>query len=221
MKRSMAFFLAILVIVPIAASVMSMAAANTTTPTPRPPASISPMPLPFSGGTNSISGTVFDASGNGIPMAKVTLYYTVWVGNDYKAKDPVRVEGIVNPQFTSDGSMSPAGLYVYTNIPSGVYVLTAEKGGISVSKNIMVTGGTTTENLFIQGYIEDSATPTPSRPTTTITPTIKPTTVPAGTQKPGIESVLVEVLKVMLMGIVGVQLVVSVVVIALQVGRRR
>jgi hypothetical protein len=45
--------------------------------------------------------------------------------------------------------------------------------------------------------------------------------VPAGTQKPGIESVLVEVLKVMLMGIVGVQLVVSVVVIALQVGRRR
>jgi hypothetical protein len=45
--------------------------------------------------------------------------------------------------------------------------------------------------------------------------------VPASTQKPGIDAILVEVLKVMLMGVIGVQLVVSVVVIALQVGRQR
>jgi hypothetical protein len=189
-----------------------VALSKTVTPTPRPVAA-TPAPLPFSGGSNSISGNVYDASGNGIPNAKVTLYYTAWVGTEYKAKEPVN--NIVNPQYTSDGQLSPAGLYVYTGIQSGVYVLTAEKGGISVSKVIMVTGGTTTENLFIQGYLENKATPTPAP---SAGPTSAPTTRPADPQKTDLGALFFEVLKIGLMGIVGIQFIVSIVAIIL--GRR-
>ncbi len=199
---------------------MGASFAGTITPTPGPPAKVSPEPLPFSGGASSISGTVTDASGNGIPGAKVTIYYTVWIGHDYKAKDPVRIEGITNPQLTGDGRVLPAGAFVFMNIPSGVYTLTAEKGGVSVSRNVMVTGGATTENLVIEGNIEDFFTPTP-RPTTAPFPTGWPTAGPTGTQGPDIVAILHDVLKVFLMGIIGVQLVVSIVVIAMQVSRPR
>jgi hypothetical protein len=214
MKRSLLLRPAVLIVLLLAVAPL-IGPAVAITSTPRPPASISPLPLPFSGGVNSISGTVFDASGHGIPNAKVTLYYSAWVGNDYKAKDMVKTDDTDNPQYTSD-----SGLYVYTNIPSGVYVLTAEKGGIAVSKNVMVTGGTTTENLYIQGYIENKATPTPSVHASPPIPTVKPTPVSSDTQEPDVGAVLIEVFKVLLMGVVGVQLVVSIVIIALQVGRR-
>jgi hypothetical protein len=216
MKRSLAYFPAILIVLLLAGTAVSITA------TPKTAESISPTSLPFSGGISSISGTVFDAKGNGIPNAKVTLYYAVRVGNDYKAKDPVKKEGVTNPQLTGDGSESPAGLYVFAGIPSGSYMLTAEKGGISISQPIMVIGGTATENLYIQGYIETGATPTPRPPTPTPVPTRMPTPAPSVTQEPpDIGAIFIGVLRVMLMGVIGIQLVASVVIIAMQVGRQR
>ncbi len=175
-------------------------------------------PLPFSGGTNTISGKVLDSSGNGIPGAKVTLYNAVWVPYDYKATDRVRIAGLENPQQTSDGSVLPAGAYVFTGIPSGAYTLTAEKGGISISENIQVTGGATTKNLVISGYIENYSTPTPLP---SKTPTGWPTAAPTGAPGPDFGAVLFEVFRALLMGVIGVQLVVSIVVIAMQLTRRQ
>ncbi|HTX44502.1 MAG TPA: hypothetical protein VMC61_07195, partial [Methanocella sp.] len=97
--------------------------------------------------------------------------------------------------------------------------LTAEKGGISVSKNIMVTGGTTIVNPVIPGYIENYSTPTPL-PTKTPTPTGRPSAAPDSSLEPDIGGILIDVLRVLLIGVVGVQLVVGVVIIALQVGQR-
>jgi hypothetical protein len=44
--------------------------------------------------------------------------------------------------------------------------------------------------------------------------------VSSDTQEPDVGAVLIEVFKVLLMGVVGVQLVVSIVIIALHVGRQ-
>ncbi len=216
MKRSTASFVAtFIVLLFLLAPLMGTAAAKT--PTPMPATSNSATSLPFSGGTTALSGTIFDDRGNGIANAKVTLYYTVWVGTDYKAKDPVKINDVLNPQYTGDGGTLPTGRYVYTNVPPGVYVLTAEKGGISVSKNIMVTGGTATENLVIAGYIEGHVTPTP---VPSSVPSSKPSPAPSGTQGPDIGALLMDLLRFGLMGIVGVQLIASVFVIVIQAGRR-
>ena len=196
--------------------ISSFGAQAKTTPTPGLNA-MQLVPAPNTGGINSISGKVYDTNGVGIPNAKVTLYYTAWVG-EYKAKDPVNLINVTNPQYTSDGRLSPAGLYVYTSIPSGVYVLTAEKGGISVSKVIMVTGGSTMEDITISGYVENKITIAPST-TVAPVPTYAPPVDTGDDQGLDIGNILFQIFYAVLIGIVGLQFVLSVVIIALHVGR--
>ncbi len=229
MKRILVIFPAIVVaLLLVAASLIGSSMAKTATPTftLKPLATISPLPVSFSGGMSTVTGNVSDGEGNGIPGAKVTLYYAVWIGNDYKAKDPVVLKGVTNPQYTGDGSTSPAGSFVFTNIPPAIYVLTAEKGGVSVSKNIMVTGGMARENLVIQQYIDDTPTPVPSAstpaPSLTAWPTIKPTTAPpADAVGPDVGAMLYEGFRIIMIGIVCLQLAVGVVAIAVQAGWKR
>jgi hypothetical protein len=185
--------------------------AASKTPTPNPPTAMPWIPAATIAGNNAISGIVYDANGKSIPDAKVTLYYTAWVGTEYKAKDIVKINN--NPQFTSNGNMSLAGLYVYTGLPSGVYMITAEKDGISVSKFANVVSGTKTEDITIDGYVENTPTPAPR-------PTYKPTPVTSIVQNTDIGAIIFNVFKIALMCVVGLQLVLGIAIIALRVGRR-
>lgn len=75
--------------------------------------------------------------------------------------------------------------------------------------------------LFIAASLIGTAiakTATP-RPAAEPGPAYRPTPVPGNAQKPDV-GVLLGVLKILLMGVIGVQLVVSIVVIALHVGRQ-
>jgi hypothetical protein len=209
-KRSLAI---IILIVLLAGMLAPAALAKAATPTPTPKPTLAE-DLPFSGGSNSISGAIYDASGNEVGGAKVTLYYTAWVGTEYKARDPVGTS--TNPQYSGDGISSTKGMYTYTGIPSGVYVLTAEKGGISVSEVIMVTGGTTTKNLFIQGYIDSKQSPTPIP---TEGPTYRPPPTATAVPVNNTGDVVVEIVKILLMGIVALQFIVGVVIVAFQTGK--
>jgi hypothetical protein len=120
----------------------------TVTPTP------TPLPLPISSGTNSITGRVYDANHNTVPNAKITLYYTKFITNDYVVGNPVKMSD--NPQFTGDGSRSLTGLYKFSGLTSDVYIITTEKNGITYSEKIQVLDGTKTADITIAGYIEKS-----------------------------------------------------------------
>jgi len=172
-------------------------AAECKTPTPAPQVVLSSM--------NSISGTVYDAGHNGVPMAKVTLYYTKWNGYEYvkggvaKAKD--------NPQYTGDGSQSPAGFYSYTGIPTDVYVLAVEKDGVNVSRLINVKDGAITEDIVLDGYVLKG------------TPSPLPSTAYSPSQFPGFSggydagAVLLSLLRVLLIGIISVQFILGVAIL--------
>ncbi len=170
---------------------------------------------------NTAKGTVYDASGNPIPNAKVTLYNAVKVGKDYKAMEPVGTESN-NPQMTGDGSNGELGQYKYTNVLSGAYILTAEKNGILVSNVIYVTGGIATNDVFIQGYVENgsgSATPVV---TVTEGPTYRPPPPSPTISSPAddIGTILGEIFRIALMAIVGVQFIASIAILAIGVGKR-
>jgi hypothetical protein len=175
--------------------------------------------LPFSGGANTISGKVLDSAGNGIPGARVTLYNAVWVPYEYKATDQVRLKGVKNPQVSGDGSALPVGEYEFTGVPSGAYIITAEIGDASAYESVQATGGSRRQDLVITGYIENYSTPTP-QPSKPSVPTSPPVS-PSGPQGPDAGAVFGDALRVMLMGVVGVQLIVSVVVIAMHVARQK
>lgn len=186
---------------------MAIAKMETPTPVAQPETA---------GGKNSISGTVYDARHNGIPGAKVTLYYTAFLVNDYKATDPVSLPD--NPQLTSDGRRTPAGFYGFTGIPADVYIVTAEKDGIAYSEIIQVREGTKTADLTIPGYVDKGYT--------TPTPTVEPRPTAYG-ELPSVGApiidlgaILMEALRLLGIGVIGLQLIVGIVVIALHIGRQ-
>jgi hypothetical protein len=185
--------------------------AASITPTPKPPTALPWVPAATVVGNNALSGTVHDSNGKGIPNAKVTLYYTAWAGTEYKAKDVAKINN--NPQYTSNGGLSPAGLYVFTGLPQDVYMLTAEINGTSVSKFINVAGGTETEDITIPGYVGENATKIPN-------PTYRPSPSTSNPPKTDLGKIFFDVLRIALIGVIGVQLVVSIVVITLHAGRR-
>ncbi len=168
-------------------------------------------------GHNSISGRVYDANHNAIPNAKVTLYNTKFT-LQYEAAEPVKSPN--NPQFTSNGSTSLTGLYVFTGLSSNVYIVTAEKDGIAYSETVLLNEGTKTADITIPGYVEktysSSPTPTP-RASPTYTQVI-PTSVPIPSD---VGASLGELARLSLIALVGLQLVAGAVIILLGTGQKK
>jgi parallel beta-helix repeat protein len=75
----------------------------------------------------TISGIVYDTSGKGIPSATVKLYNCIFESNSWKALSLVTIPE--NPQLTANGVTAPAGMYTFTRVPSGQYMVVAEKDG--------------------------------------------------------------------------------------------
>jgi hypothetical protein len=164
-----------------------------------------------SSGMNSISGRVYDANHNAIPGAKVTLYYTKFL-LEYKPAGQVKIAN--NPQFTSDGSKSLTGLYLFSGLSSEVYIVTVEKDGIAYSENVQVIEGTKTVDLTIPGYIEKNYT---------VSPTLTPRPSPTYTNVPEADlgSIVSDVARLLLMCLVGLQFVAGIAIVALNVGRKK
>jgi hypothetical protein len=168
-------------------------------------------------GMNSISGRVYDANHNAIPGAKVTLYYTKFL-LEYKPAGQVKIAN--NPQFTSDGSKSLTGLYLFSGLSSEVYIVTVEKDGIAYSENVQVIEGTKTVDLTIPGYIEKNYTASPTltpRPSPTYTNVIPTGLVPTS----DLGSIISDVARLLLMCLVGLQFVAGIAIVALNIGRKK
>ncbi len=168
-------------------------------------------------GHNSISGRVYDANHNAIPNAKVTLYNTKFT-LEYSATDPVKSPN--NPQYTSNGSTSLTGLYVFTGLSSNVYIVTAEKDGIAYSKTVLLNEGTQTADITIPGYVEKTYSSSPTvtpRPSPTYTNVIPTASVPM----PDIGAALGDLARLALMALVGLQLVAGVAIIAFRTGQKK
>lgn len=213
MKRGSAPLLALLIIlVLISPLLISMSFAKTATPIPT---NSEPVYPPQDMGTIvNTTGIVYDASGNPIPNAKVTLYSVVYIDGELKAREPA-----TSPQLTGDGVSAAIGQYLFTGVPSGRYMITAEKGGISISQ-VIYTGGTAPNDIFIQGYVENGASPSPG---TIVTegPTYRPPpTATAHVPTQDIGTILSEIFRLSLMAIIGVQFIASIAIMALGFGKR-
>lgn len=175
-------------------------------------ATATPIPLYDQPGlVGSISGVVRDDRQNGVPGAEVTLYDCVNINGKYENR--FKVDTANNPQFTSDGSKSVAGLFVFTSITRGTYNLTVTKDGYTASKIVSVYGGTVTQNIDLAGYAYGvKPSPTPIIATATPQPTSQPTNQPTNTSE--IISIY-EVLKILAMTAIGAQFVFCLVVLAL------
>lgn len=170
----------------------------------------------YYGGQNSISGRVYDANHNAIPGAKVTIYYTKFMVNDYQPAEPVKSAD--NPQLTGNGSTSLTGLYQFSGLVPDVYIITAEKEGIAYSGKVQLRDGTITQDITIPGYIEKnySASPTVTpKPSPTFTNVIPTISVPA----PDLIALIMSFSKLSLMGLIGLQFIAGVAIIVLRVGK--
>lgn len=168
------------------------------------------------GAQNSVSGRVYDANHNAIPGAKVTLYYTKFLGTDYVAAEPVKMAG--NPQYTSNGSTSLTGLYQFSGLVPDVYIVAVEKEGVAYSEKVLLREGTKTADLTLAGYIEKNYTATP-KPTNKPSPTstiIFPSGDGSGTDMIAIIS---SAAKLALMALIGLQFLAGVVALVLRAGR--
>lgn len=134
----------------------------------------------------SITGIVTSANNAAVPDAVVTLWAIV-------DGTPALSVAPNNPQYTSNFSSSVPGMYAFTNVPPGVYNITAEKGGHLFYTMIdLKSGGTATANIVIPEPIEALATATP-QPTPKTYYTYVPVRVSsplpqATTRSPGFEA---------------------------------
>jgi hypothetical protein len=197
----------LLIIILMAVSPALVASAKN--PTPIPEQTFTTMSAPNS---YTISGTVYDASYNGIPDARVTLYFGVPDSNggtDYKAYKIVNTDN--NPQYTDN-----LGTYEFTDEPASVYVIVVEKDGVSYQTNFTIPENKNPHDIHIPGYIANSslATPTPTPPGATYSPTPDNSAQPSDAG-----AILSEIFNLSLMAIVGVQLIVSMAILVMKVGR--
>ncbi len=144
----------------------------------------------FAQGTGSITGIVTAANNVAVPNATVTLW-------SIQSGTPVFVPMTGNPQNSSDFSSSLPGLYAFTNVPFGVYNVTAQWKDYWYYTTVNLTGGTVTANIVIPEYIDASsfASPTPE-PTTRSFYTYVPLKISsplpmATTRSPGFEALIV------------------------------
>jgi hypothetical protein len=195
---------AMVVLLFLVATLPAADANQTTNISPTIKKTASPTPVIM----GSISGTVFDMNHEGIPDAKVTLYVASLLNKKYVN---IRVAGVDNnPQYTIRG-----GLFLFENVPKGVYNITVEKNGRIAFKIVNVTEGTISPEIYMKDYIhvvpspssEPSMTPSPS-PVPTPTPTVKPSIRPTPTPyTPDLSKIIFETARLALMAVVGVQFI--------------
>ncbi len=219
MKRVSAYLLALLIIfILISPLLIGISLAKTTTPTPTKSEPVFPPPN-LGSGIYTVKGTVYDTSGKAIQNANVTLYNVVYVDNEYKAKEKASTNSN-NPQSTGDGYIVMLGQYVFTGVQSGHYILTAEKDGKIISQDMWVTGDMLNNDIAIQGYVENGVSPSPG-PTVTEGPTYRAPPMPTlEAPAPDIGSILGDIFRISLMAIIGVQLIASLAILALGLGKR-
>lgn len=164
----------------------------------------------------SIAGIVYDADRNPVSEARVTLYYTKFLVNDYVAADAVKSAD--NPQLTANGSTALAGHYGFSGLVPEVYIVTVEKDGFTHSEVVQLRGGTQNTDIVLSGYyVKNTASPTASsRPSATFT-NVVPTVVVPG---PGAFESLAGILRLALMAAIAAQLLAGIAIIVLRVGRR-
>ena len=113
--------------------------------------------------TGSITGMVTSANNAAVPDAVVTLW-------SIDSGSPVFVPMPNNPQLTSNFTTPLPGMYAFTDIPSGLYNVTAQWQDEWYFTTVDLTaGGTATANIVIPVYLNasDLATPTPQPSTVT------------------------------------------------------
>jgi hypothetical protein len=96
-------------------------------------------------GYGAITGVILSSvDSHAVPEATVTLY----------DEDGNLVDVPENPQLSSNGIGNNAGIYTFTDVPLGIYNVTAEKGGISFFAIVDLSSGTATANVVLPEYVE-------------------------------------------------------------------
>jgi hypothetical protein len=118
-------------------------------------------------GYGAITGVVLSSvDSHAVPEATVTLY------DEYG----YLVDVPDNPQLSSSGNGNNAGIYTFTDVPLGIYNVTAEKGGISFFAIVDLSPGTATANIVLPEYAETEPAYMPYRPPEALSPTPQPLT---------------------------------------------
>lgn len=114
-------------------------------------------PSPPAAGPGTITGMVTSLGSHAVPEATVTLY----------DMDGNLADVPENPQLTSTGVGTNAGVYTFYDVPPGIYNVTAEKGGSQFFAIANLTWGTATANVVLPEHVETApaySEPTPSPP---------------------------------------------------------
>ncbi len=129
-------------------------------------------------GFGNVSGTVIDATGEGIPGAVVTLYQ---LNNSSKGAS-LQVAG--NPANTSGADSATPGVYSINDIPYGTYYLEAVKENQINGITLSVSNLSERADIALSGYTPPTPTPTPS-PTPEPTPSVTASPTPAQKESTG------------------------------------
>jgi len=139
-------------------------------------------------GYGSITGIVSSSNNANVPDATVALW-------SIETGSPVLANVSNNPQLTTNYSSPTAGMYAFTNVPDGLYNVTAQWNDYWYYTTVNLQGGTATANIVIPNYIEVTpiSTPEPTPKTYYAYVPIKVSSpLPqATTRSPGFEALIV------------------------------
>jgi hypothetical protein len=113
----------------------------------------------------TVTGVILSSAGShAVPNANVALYDE----DDHLAAVPD------NPQLSSNGSGNNGGVYMFYDVPYGLYKVTAEKGGVEFFAMINLSSGTATANVVLPEYVEIEPAYQAPLPPEVPTPTPRP-----------------------------------------------
>jgi hypothetical protein len=93
----------------------------------------------------AITGVILASPGShAVPNANVGLYDE----NDNLVDVPD------NPQLSSNGTGNNGGVYMFYDVPYGIYTVKADKGGVEFFAVVNLSGGTATANVVLPEYVE-------------------------------------------------------------------
>jgi hypothetical protein len=116
-------------------------------------------------GAGAITGVILSSAGShAVPNANVALY------DEYDNLADVPD----NPQLSSNGTGNNGGIYMFYDVPYGLYNVTAEKGGIEFFAIVNLSAGTATANVVLPEYVETEPAYREPLPREVPTPTPRP-----------------------------------------------